>query len=498
MVLLDRAILATMVGKTLLAQKYLVDFEASDRVSPGDRAIALTLRASWVENHLGADAALAAGEAAAEALTALGADDLPPSGLTSLGSLRSLVALTRGRAELYRGDLDAAAAALDATLEQGIDYAPWAVNAHATRALIAAWAGELRLAERQAARSLAVTRDAEMPRHPGALHAHLALTWVLLRQGDTDGAAASMAAAESLSMRFGRASGLCATVIQRAHLDLVRDDASAGVERLHAYRNEGHPAPPPLLEAQLLATEARLLLSLGSIEHAVELLGRHRGLQTPAVRSAAVAVALADGDPGGAHKICAEWERADVSPSVELLVWRAVLEELDGDPTVAVATLGEAVRRAEPEGDVQAFAQARPHVAPTLRALAALDPRPFPLLLAGPAGPSTADDGPSGNALLVDPLTERELEVLSYLPTYLPKADMARELIVSLNTLKSHVSHIYLKLGVANRREAVEAAQRLGLLPIALPAPDQDEPRAAAPPARRPKNVPSPSEMPLT
>ena len=497
-VLLDRAILATMVGKTLLAQKYLVDFEASDRVSPGDRAIALTLRASWVENHLGADAALAAGEAAAEVLTALGADDLPPSGLTSLGSLRSLVALTRGRAELYRGDLDAAAAALDATLEQGIDYAPWAVNAHATRALIAAWAGELRLAERQAARSLAVTRDAEMPRHPGALHAHLALTWVLLRQGDTEGAAASMAAAESLSMRFGRASGLCATVIQRAHLDLVRDDASAGVERLHAYRNEGHPAPPPLLEAQLLATEARLLLSLGSIEHAVELLGRHRGLQTPAVRSAAVAVALADGDPGGAHKICAEWERADVSPSVELLVWRAVLEGLDGDPTVAVATLGEAVRRAEPEGDVQAFAQARPHVVPTLGALAALDPRPFPLLLAGPAGPSTGDDGPSGNALLVDPLTERELEVLSYLPTYLPKADMARELIVSLNTLKSHVSHIYLKLGVANRREAVEAAQRLGLLPIALPAPDQDEPRAAAPPARRPKNVPSPSEMPLT
>ena len=75
---------------------------------------------------------------------------------------------------------------------------------------------------------------------------------------------------------------------------------------------------------------------------------------------------------------------------------------------------------------------------------------------------------------------------------------MARELVVSLNTLKSHVSHIYLKLGVANRREAVEAAQRLGLLPIALPPPDQDEVRAAPTPARRPKNVPSPSEMPLT
>ena len=359
-VLLDTAILATMVGKTLLAQKYLADFEASDHVSPGDRAIALTLRASWVENHLGTDAALAAGAAAAEALTALGPDDLPTSGLTSLGSLRSLVALTRGRAELYRGDLGAAAEALDATLELGIDYAPWAVNAHATRALVAAWAGELRLAERHAARSLAVTRDADMPRH----RARCTRTWpwrgCSCAAATLDGAAASMAAAESLSVRFGRASGLCATVIQRAHLDLVRDDASAGVERLHAYRNEGHPTPPPLLEAQLLATEARLLLSLGSVEHAVELVGRHRGLDTSAVRSAAVAVALADGDPGGADKICDEWERADVSPSVELLVWRAVLDELDDDPSAAVATLGEAVRRAEPEGDVQAFAQARP------------------------------------------------------------------------------------------------------------------------------------------
>ncbi len=60
-------------------------------MSPGDHAIALTLRASWVENHLGADAALAAGVAAAEALAGLGPTDLPPSGLTSLESLRSLV-----------------------------------------------------------------------------------------------------------------------------------------------------------------------------------------------------------------------------------------------------------------------------------------------------------------------------------------------------------------------------------------------------------------------
>jgi LuxR family maltose regulon positive regulatory protein len=489
--LLDLAVLATLVGKTLLAQKYLADFESAGDVAPGDHAIALTLRASWVENHLAADAGLVAVTAADEALERLSPSDLPASGPSSIESLRALLALIRARALFYRGDLGPAAEVLDRALDRGIEYAPWAVNCHATRALVAAWDGELRVAEQHAARTFAVARDAELLRHPGALHAHLALAWVLLCRGDVDGAAGRTALAESFSVRYGRPSALGLTVVQRALLDLVDDDAHAGLERVHAYRNEGHPGPPPLLEARLLATEARMLMELGSVEHAGELLAHHRGLQSPAIRSVSIAVALVDGDLGNARKLHDEWEQAYPQVSVELLVWRAALEDLDGDRDAAITALAEAVRRAEPEGDLRAVTQALPHVAGPLLALARTDPNPFLVRLAALADASGGGHVPFGNDLLVDPLTDRELEVLSLLPTYLPKADMAKELIVSLNTLKSHVSHIYLKLGVANRREAVEAAQRLGLLPAPADA-DQVDLRTPSRAPRR-KHTPSPS-----
>ena len=58
---------------------------------------------------------------------------------------------------------------------------------------------------------------------------------------------------------------------------------------------------------------------------------------------------------------------------------------------------------------------------------------------------------------------ERELVVLSYLPSRLTNAEIAAQLYVSLNTLKTHLRNIYRKLGVSGRREAIEAAERLGL-----------------------------------
>ncbi|WP_433165410.1 LuxR C-terminal-related transcriptional regulator [Kribbella sp. CA-247076] len=63
-----------------------------------------------------------------------------------------------------------------------------------------------------------------------------------------------------------------------------------------------------------------------------------------------------------------------------------------------------------------------------------------------------------------DPLSERELEVLRLLGSELGGPDIARELTVSLNTLRTHTKNIYLKLGVNNRRAAVRRAGELGLL----------------------------------
>jgi LuxR family maltose regulon positive regulatory protein len=64
----------------------------------------------------------------------------------------------------------------------------------------------------------------------------------------------------------------------------------------------------------------------------------------------------------------------------------------------------------------------------------------------------------------VDPLSERELEVLRLLRSDLDGPAMARELVVSLNTLRSHTKNIYAKLGVGSRRAAVRRAEELDLI----------------------------------
>ncbi len=68
---------------------------------------------------------------------------------------------------------------------------------------------------------------------------------------------------------------------------------------------------------------------------------------------------------------------------------------------------------------------------------------------------------PSG---LVEELTERELAVLRYLPSPLSQREIAGELYVSLNTVKTHCKAIYRKLGVDGRKPAVQAARDHGLL----------------------------------
>jgi LuxR family transcriptional regulator, maltose regulon positive regulatory protein len=71
---------------------------------------------------------------------------------------------------------------------------------------------------------------------------------------------------------------------------------------------------------------------------------------------------------------------------------------------------------------------------------------------------------------LVDPLSRSEIRVLGYLPTNLSTPDIARELSLSVHTVRTHVCHLFAKLGAHGRTEAVARARALGLLaPSAQP-----------------------------
>ena len=65
---------------------------------------------------------------------------------------------------------------------------------------------------------------------------------------------------------------------------------------------------------------------------------------------------------------------------------------------------------------------------------------------------------------LIEPLTERELAILAELPSMSSNDEIAARFYVSVNTIKSHLKHLYRKLDVRNRREAVRRGRELGLI----------------------------------
>ena len=84
------------------------------------------------------------------------------------------------------------------------------------------------------------------------------------------------------------------------------------------------------------------------------------------------------------------------------------------------------------------------------------------LTLPAPTLKGTPEDLPKGD--MIEPLSERELEVFKLLRSELSGPEIAQQLIISLHTLRTHTNNIYNKLGVNNRRAAVRRAEELDLL----------------------------------
>jgi LuxR family maltose regulon positive regulatory protein len=152
-----------------------------------------------------------------------------------------------------------------------------------------------------------------------------------------------------------------------------------------------------------------------------------------------------------------------VASVIEILVLQALAHQVRGDGSTAMIAMGRALVLAEPEQCARVFVDTGPAVAALLKAAARRGANAgyARQLLAGfdqqPDKPATHPD-------LIEPLSERELDVLRLLRSDLDGPDIARELRVTLNTMRTHTKNIYEKLGVNSRRSAVRRAEDLDLL----------------------------------
>jgi LuxR family transcriptional regulator, maltose regulon positive regulatory protein len=138
--------------------------------------------------------------------------------------------------------------------------------------------------------------------------------------------------------------------------------------------------------------------------------------------------------------------------------------QMQGNIPAALAPLERALTLAEPEGYVRIFVDEGAPMAVLLEAAVqhGIAPSYVRRLLTAFSKPD--DRTPVKQLMIDEPLSDRELDVLRLLATDLSGPELARELMVSLSTLRTHTSNIYGKLGVNNRRAAVRRAQELTLL----------------------------------
>ena len=152
---------------------------------------------------------------------------------------------------------------------------------------------------------------------------------------------------------------------------------------------------------------------------------------------------------------------------IEVLALQALLDQAEGREKAALAALQQALELAEPGGVIRTFIDLG---APLQRLLvvlvreAAASPYAARILAAFPQAHSPEETRHQANAALLSPLTARELEVLALLARRYTDKEIAETLVISPDTVHSHVQHIGDKLGASGRRAMVQAAIDLDLL----------------------------------
>jgi LuxR family maltose regulon positive regulatory protein len=480
----DTELAARMAGHELArgspgeAERYLTLATAGLESVPADRygraQLALAVVRLQFSRYRGDLPAVA--EQAQQLLAPVGAADPARFGVGE--DLRALALISLGIAEVWTASSDEA----DRHLEQGVALAhrigrPYLeVTGLAHWAQLASWRS-FPLGAQRSREAIELAGRHGWAQEPVAGVAHIALGMALIAMGRLEEGEQSLEQAErtvadeaepAAAMRLRYARGLLAAVTGRPEAALA---AFRAAERLAGLLVTEHA-----LARRLRSHVLQTLVRLGQtqrVEQVVAEMGEPER-DSGQMRNAVAVLRLAQDDPEAATVALAPVLDGSVPlPNAHLWDVQAWLLEATardalGDLAAARRALERALSLAQPEGLLFPFL---------------LDPAPGLLdrhrrtgtahatlisavlnLLAGrePAAPSgpEADRGQG----LREPLSQGEIRVLRYLPTKLSAPEIADQLYLSVNTVKTHMRHLYDKLGAHRRHEAVEQARALGLL----------------------------------
>ncbi len=423
--------------------------------------------------------ALASGDvdaAAADAAAALGLaaddDDL------AQGSASGLLGLT----QWSRGDLTAAATS-------------WAVGVdRLTRAghLSDVLGGSIAVAEIQIAegrlgdaldtyqRALGLAASHQAPLR-GTADMHVGIADILRERGDLPAARSHLVAAAQLGEHAGLPQNRHRRQVALARLLLAEGDLEGAIARLdeaqRVYTPDFFPDVRPIP-----AQRARVNVAAGRYRDALEWARRsgvtieerlsylrefeHLTLARTLVAGSARLDAADDAIVLLERLLRAAEQGARIGSVIQIRVVLSLALQSAGRPGDAGEILQQAVTLAEPEGYVRVFADEGQSISRLLTALAKRGPVAAYVRHLAEATTTTTTSGSSASPQrrLASPLSDRELDVLRLLRSDLGGADIARELSISLNTVRTHTKSVYLKLGVTSRRAAVRRATELGLL----------------------------------
>jgi LuxR family maltose regulon positive regulatory protein len=410
--------------------------------------------------------------------------------------VRSVVVFVLGGAHLVGGDLPGATRALAQAGEMGqaAGNIHLAVPALTLLADLEVQRGRLHGAFEAYQRAL------EMAGHsPVAAQAHSGMGAVLYEWNDLEAAAHHLGRSIDLGRLWGNVDALSNDYIALARLRRARgdlpgaSDAVQEVEQLVKGRGLHVTAA-----AEVAAGRARLAMSTADLS-VVERWVRDCGLdpegeinplrEEEVIGLARALIALNRTDAAGRllDRLLegVENDRRQ-GRGIEILVLQALAHHAQDDQDRARTAVGRAVALAEPEGYVRTFldegeplrsllSDLRHHLAGQAEAEGAQDRgrllayigdllAAFDASEAGAPPVLSADQAAPPGGQLVEPLSERELEVLRLVADGLTNQAIADELFIAVSTVKSHTNSIYGKLGVRNRTQAVAEARALGLL----------------------------------